>query len=316
MAVVGTGNMGSNHVRVFDELPGADLVEIVEPDRDRARKITVEYDVRVCEDVDGLERAEAATIAVPNDLHRPIAETLLDQGLDLMVEKPLAPSVADAHAIVEAAEAEGAVLQVGHIERFNPAVETLREILADKDVIALEAHRLGPFNEQLSGESVVFDLMIHDLDIVDHLADGEVSHLDAVGRQSRSNEIDHAVATMKYENGVLATTVSSHVTHGKIRRLDITTRDAYIQLDYQKQSLTIQRRGVDQLRSFDEGSGYRTETITETPFVRTREPLKNELEHFLACVRSRTNPRVNGTAGVEVVRRADAVISRIDQENR
>lgn len=308
--------MGTNHVRVLDELSGADLVAVVEPDENRAQKIASEYDVRVCADVDSLERAEAATVAVPNDLHRSVAETLLDRGLDLMIEKPLAPSVEDARAIVETADAEGAVLQVGHIERFNPAVETLRDILADEDIIAIEAHRLGPFNEQLSGESVVFDLMIHDLDIVDHLIGCEVSDLNAVGRRSRSDELDHAVANLKYENGVLATTVSSHVTHGKIRRLDVTTRDAYIQLDYQEQSLDIQRRGIDHLTSFDESSrGYRTETVTEAPFVRTREPLKKELEHFVECVRAEKNPRVDGSDGIRGVRHATAVVSQIDEKH-
>lgn len=314
VAVIGAGNMGANHIRVYDELPGADLVAVVEPDPDRAAEVRDAYDVTVLDDVADLDAAAAVTIAVPNRFHRDVAIECLDNGLDVLVEKPLAETVADARAIVEAAEAAEAVLQVGHIERFNPAVETLKNVLSNEQVIAIETHRLGPFNEQLSEESVVFDLMIHDLDIIDYLVDGAIAHLDAVGRRSRSHEIDHAVANMNYCNGVLATAVSSHVTHGKIREIDVTTKDAYIHLDYQEQSVTIQRRGVEQLTDFEQNSGYRTKTVTEKPFVQTREPLKNELKHFLDCVRERSTPRVDGTAGIDAARRATQVVSAISNQ--
>lgn len=306
--------MGRNHIRVFDGLSDAKLVAVVEPDENRARKISSEYNLPVYEDVDKLEGVEAATVAVPNDFHRSVSERLLAQGLDLLVEKPLATTAEDARAIVEVADAEGAVLQVGHIERFNPAVETLLDILADEEVIAIEAHRLGPFNEQLSAESVIFDLMIHDLDIVELLIDSEIKHMNAIGRQAHSDEIDHAVANIKYANGVLGTMTASHVTHGKIRTLDVTTKDAYVQLDYQNQSLDIQRRGIDRLTSFDQSSGYRTETLTETPFVQTREPLKNELRHFVECVRTQKTSRVDGSVGVKAIEHAETVVSLVKNE--
>lgn len=311
VAVVGTGNMGSNHVRVYDELPEAELVEIVEPDAERAVEIADEYDVTVHESVEDVSQATAATVSVPNEYHRSVAEQLLEIDLDLLVEKPLATSVEDAEAIVETAEKQDAVLQVGHIERFNPAVETLRDILAEEELIAIEAHRLGPFNEQLSSESVVFDLMIHDVDVIDSLVPEELDHLDAVGTRSRSEEVDHAVATMKYDDGVLGSAVASHVTHGKIRELDVTTRDAYMTLNYQAQKITIQRRGTEQTTNFANKSGYRAETVTERPYIRTREPLKNELEHFLARVQDRDRPRVDGKDGVAAVRRAEIVVDRI-----
>jgi predicted dehydrogenase len=311
VAVVGTGNMGTNHARVYDELPGSELVEIVEPDEERTAELTAKYDVTVRESAEDITEAEAATVSVPNEYHRPVAEQLLSGGLDILVEKPLAMSVEDAEAIVEAAETTDAVLQVGHIERFNPAVQTLAEILRDENLIAIEAHRLGPFNEQLSEESVVFDLMIHDMDIVDYLVAGDLAHLDAVGTRSRSAVTDHAVTTMQYECGVLATTVASHVTHGKIRKLDVTTKDAFITLDYQEQKIMIQRRGTEQMTELGTNSGYRAETVTERPYVRTREPLKNELEHFIDCIRTRNEPRIDGQDGAKAVRRAEAVINQI-----
>jgi predicted dehydrogenase len=311
VAVVGAGNMGAHHVRVYDELPEADLVEVVEPDSGRAAKIRNEYQVQVYDTVDEIEEAVAASVAVPNAFHRNVAETLLEQGLDLLIEKPLAPSVSDAVAMVKAAEARDSILQVGHIERFNPAVELLGDILETEEVIAIEAHRLGPFNEQLSEESVIFDLMIHDLDIIRHLMDTELDSLNAIGTTTRSQEIDHAVATMKSTDGILGTATASHVTHGKVRRLDVTTKLSYIQLDYQEQSIEIHYHGTEQLTRHEEQSRFRTETVVERPFVTNREPLKNELEHFLSCVRTRKTPFVPGPDGVATIGLAENIVESL-----
>ena len=311
VAVVGAGNMGSNHIRVYNELPEADLVEVVEQDPKRAREVADQYNVRVVDEVAKLEVAQAATIAVPNRLHRTVAVACIEAGLDVLVEKPLAMSVTDAQAISDAAEAAGAILQVGHIERFNPAIDVLADILENKEIIALEAHRLGPFNDHLTAESVVFDLMIHDIDVIQSLVDSPVRHVDAVGTQSRSSEINHAIAHLKFDNSVLGTATSSHVTHKKVRSLAVTTRNVYIQLDYQQQQITVSRRESEQTTMLQAAAGYRTETIEETPFIRTREPLKNELEHFLDCVRSRSRPLVDAADGIATVELATNIVDAI-----
>lgn len=320
VAVVGAGNMGSNHVRVYDQLPGAELVEVVEPDPDRARAVREEYDVPIIEDASELSRAAAATIAVPNRHHLPVAETCANKDIDLLVEKPIADSVEDAEAIVEVARDNDVALLIGHIERFNPAVRALREILEQETLIEIEAHRLGPFNKPLRDRNVVYDLMIHDLDIVRSLADGDVTRLNAIGTIDRSEEngagesraLDHAIAQLKHDNGVLGVVTASHVTHGKVRTLAVTTRDAYITLDYQSQHVEIQRRGTEQTTSFLERSGYRSETVTETPFVPNREPLKNELEHFLDCVAGRAEPEMTGEEATEIVALAGDVARSIE----
>jgi len=169
VAVIGAGNMGFNHIRVYDELPEAELVEVVEPDSERRAKINEKYDVKVIDSVNEINEAIAASVAVPNQLHREVAVKVIENGLDLLIEKPLAPSIEDAKAIVTTAKKHDAILQVGHIERFNPAIQKLSEIIEGEQIIALEAHRLGPFNEHLQRESVVFDLMIHDIDIINSL---------------------------------------------------------------------------------------------------------------------------------------------------
>lgn len=311
VAVVGAGNMGSNHVRIYDELEKVELVEVVEADDGKAAELEAEYDVDVLSSVDDVEEAQAASVAVPNRFHREISVNLLELGLDLLVEKPLAEDVDDANAIAEAAEENDAVLQVGHIERFNPAVELLAEMLEKQEVIAFEAHRLGPFNEQLSAESVVFDLMIHDIDVVCSLVESEIDSTNAVGSRTKSDELDHVFSQFKFKNNVIGSLTASHVTHGKIRTLDVTTEDAYINLDYQKQDITIQRRGTEKTTSLLDRSGYRTEAVTENPYIKRAEPLKREVEHFLEKVRSRGDPAVGAEDGIEAVETASEIVEMV-----
>lgn len=311
VAVVGVGNMGANHLRVYDQLPGAEPVEVVEPDEERALAVADKYDVRILDEVTDLESAQAASISVPNQQHRDAAVACIKSGLDVLVEKPLALSVGDAKAIADAADDADAILQVGHIERFNPALRVMEDILPEQDVVAMEAHRLGPFNEHLTSESVVFDLMIHDIDVIRAMVNSPIRHVDAVGTRSRSSEIDHAVAHLKFDNGILGTSTASHVTHSKIRSLTVTALDVYIQLDYQEQDLTLSRRETEQTTMLQGTAGYRSEIVQETPFIRTREPLKNELEHFLECIRKTRKPRVGAADGIEAVELARKIVDAI-----
>jgi predicted dehydrogenase len=311
VAVIGAGNMGANHVRVYDELPEANLVEVVEPKPEGLESLEELTDVRVVETIDDINHAVAASIAVPNDQHEPTALSLLEHGLDLLIEKPLAPTVEGAERIVSTADARDAVLQVGHIEQFNPAIEVLREILGDEQIVAMESHRLGPFNEHLTDTDVIFDLMIHDLDVIDSLVDGRVQSVSAVGATPRSPETDHASALLKYDSGETGSLTASHVTHGKIRQLAVTTIDSYITVNYQDQRLTIQQRGRGSTTTMAEQSGYRTETTQEIPFIQTREPLKNELEHFLTCIRNQSTPRVDGNDGLQALKLSQRVLEQI-----
>jgi predicted dehydrogenase len=311
VAVVGAGNMGANHIRVYEELPEADLVEVVEPDSENAEKIREKYDLQTLDTIGEIEQAVAASVAVPNELHRPTTETLIEMGLDVLVEKPLSMSVSDAESIVNTAEEHDTILQVGHIERFNPAIKALEEILQKQEVIAIESHRLGPFNEHLSEESVIFDLMIHDLDIASFLVSSDINRVNSFGANPRSKTIDHAVSQLQFENGVLGTLTASHVTHGKIRTLSVITNESYISLDYQKQKITIQQTGSEGTTNLFDRTGYRSETVTESPYIQTKEPLKIELEHFLQCVKTREPPDIDGAVGLEAVQLARTVSEQI-----
>ncbi|WP_440992286.1 Gfo/Idh/MocA family oxidoreductase [Haloarchaeobius baliensis] len=314
VAVVGAGNMGANHVRVYDDLPETELVEVVEPDEELASAIRDSYDVTVYDDISEISTAAAASIVVPNHLHESVAVEAMENGMDVLIEKPLALTMEGCRAIATAASKHDAIVQVGHIERFNPAVETLKEIIRDEDVISIEAHRLGPFNEHLTDVSVVFDLMIHDLDVIVDLVGDVPPRISAVGTTARSDELDYVVATLDFDSDIVATATASHVTHGKVRKLSVTTQNSYITLDYQEQNLTIQRRGTDEMKSIYGSSGFRTETITETPFIRNREPLKQELEHFANCVRTRNQPRVGIEDGERAMELASAVVSNVGDD--
>jgi predicted dehydrogenase len=315
VAVVGAGSMGLNHVRVFRELPEAELVEVVEPDAERVTDMPTD-DVTVHASPDEIDEAVAATVAVPTDVHREVAETCLTAGLDVLVEKPLAPTVDDAAALVALAERQGAVLQVGHIEQYNPAVEALARFLTDQEIVAVESHRLGPFNDHLTDQNVVFDLLIHDLDVVESLVRGEVASVDAAGAQHQSDSLDYATATMTYADGVVANLTASQITHAKVRNLIVTTTEAYVTLDYQRQEVVIQRVGSEETTPLFDGSGYRTERVTETPYIRSCEPLRNELKSFVDCVASRNEPRVDGSDGLRAVQRASEIDARIRSRDR
>ncbi len=310
VAVVGVGEMGSNHVRVYKELPSANLVGVVESDPERAGQIEEEYDVKSFATIDSLPEGDAVSISVPSHLHRDVAIECIECGLDVLVEKPLATTLDDARAIVSAAEENDVRLMVGHIERYNPVIEALEEILESESVLAFDAHRLGPYTEQLSDDCVVTDLMIHDLDVVTHLIAGDVRQLNAIGSFARSTQSDHAIVQMELSGGAIGSLTASHITHDKVRKLKIMTEDHFIIVDYHRQNIDVKHWGTIGSTTLGEQSGYRTENIVESPYVNTREPLKAELEHFLNCIRNDETPMTDGESGVKAL----SLVSRIKEQ--
>lgn len=313
VGVIGAGNMGSNHIRVYQELPQANLVGVVEPDECRAIEIEDEHSIPVYEKPGELVDVDAVSVAAPNDDHLLIAEKCIENGTDLLIEKPLATTVEDAQAIADLCRHEDIVLQVGHVERFNPVVRTLKAIIDEQEIIAIEARRLGPYDNHLNEVNVVFDLMIHDLDIIMEIVSDPVECIAAIGNSHFSDNYDYVDAQMSFSNGILASLTASHVTNRKIRQLAVTTEDAYIPLDYQKQEISVQRVGRELTTSLGRSQGgYRTESVIETPFVPTREPLKEELEHFLDCVINRSEPAVPVSDGIRAVELAEKILKQTD----
>lgn len=305
VAVVGAGIMGSNHARVLSRLREAEVTLVVDPDERRGRALAASVGAAYSADPGAVaDRAEAAVVAGPSELHAAIGVPLLEAGVDLLVEKPIATTVEDADELIEAARRTDRVLMVGHIERFNPAVLQLDGIV--EDPLHVELTRMGPFSPRVTAD-VVLDLMIHDLELALALAGSDVGRVEGVGRRERTDSLDLATALLEFRNGVTATVTASRVGQTKIRRIELTQRANFVVIDLVRQDLTIHR--VDHNEFLSEGGArYRQTGLIEIPFLEHHgEPLALELGEFLDCVAQRRTPRVTGVQGRRALELALAV---------
>ncbi len=305
LAVVGAGIMGANHARVLSTLPGAELQVVVDPDEARGNALAESVGAQWAPSVDTVaETCDAAVVATTSESHAEIGVALLEAGVDLLVEKPIATSVEDADRLIKAAGAGDRVLMVGHIERFNPAVLELDRIVTEP--LHLVLTRLSPFSPRVTAD-VVLDLMIHDLELAVALAGSDVIEVEAIGRRERTAELDLCSALLRFRNGVTATVTASRIGQTKVRSIEVTQRSNFVVVDLVRQDVTVHR--VDHTEFLAEGgAGYRQTGVVEIPFLEHRgEPLALELRHFLHCVRSRETPRVSGADGRRALELALAV---------
>jgi predicted dehydrogenase len=300
VAVVGVGHLGSRHARLYAESPNAELVGVADIDLERARAVAASYGVRAVADAAELiPSIEAASVAVPTVSHREVTAMLLEAGVDVLVEKPIAGNLADAKEMVDLAKARGRVLAVGHTERHNPAVDALLKSAANPRFI--EVHRLGSFSPRSLDIDVVLDLMIHDLDVVAALVKEKLSSVEAVGVPVLTGRVDIANARLRFANGCIANVTSSRVSQEKIRKLRLFEPSRYVSLDYQKQEAVSYRL----VRSKDGGPEIKRDDLT----IVQDEPLRLEIEDFLRAVGEGGRPRVTGEDGLEALRLALDVVS-------
>lgn len=307
LAVIGSGSMGSSHARVAAGLVGIELVAVHDIDRQSAKVLASSFGAVAFDSVADVARhVDAAVVAVPTPFHAPIAHELISAGVDVLVEKPIAPDVESARRLVEAADAAGRVLMVGHVERFNPAILELDSLL--RDVVHVEARRISSYSPRIR-DDVVTDLMIHDLDLVAMIAGGEPVDVAAVLRAPRSPSADIASALVTFDTGVTATLTASRVGQHKIRHIDITQTEDYVVIDLLRQDVIVQR--VDQAEYLsDGGRRFRQVGVVEVPFLDHRgEPLALELAHFAECARTRARPRVTGEDAVRALDLAQRVLA-------
>jgi predicted dehydrogenase len=283
--VVGAGHMGNYHILVCAEMWDVDLVGIVDLDAARATQVAAEYGTRVFRDHREMaEQVDVATVAVPTDQHFAVARDLLDAGVHVLVEKPMTPTLEEAKELFRLARQANRVLHVGHVERFNGAVQELKKIV--ERPILIESRRLGPFMSRVQNDSVVMDLMIHDVDIVLGLIDSEPRKVTAVGSRVHSPATDVATVQILFESGAMATITASRATEEKIRTLAITQPDAYILLDYANQDIEIHRRAAQEYMLNRESIRYRQASFVEHLFVHKDNPLKLEIRHLIASARA------------------------------
>ncbi len=314
LAVVGGGVMGANHARVAHRLPSVDLVAVVDQDASRADALQGATGARAFASVDDLLAAraagaivvDAAVIAVPTRFHLPVARSILSAGLHALVEKPLAGTVEEAEELAMIAERAGVVTMVGHVERFNAVVaETIR--LSDA-AVEIEADRVGPFTARVT-DSVILDLMIHDLDIVRAIARSEVTRVQAVAHRRHGPTEDLAVVLLEFASGATATLKASRLGQNKVRRLEVTLPDAVISADLIRQDISISRMQHVEFLS-DSGTRYRQTGVVEIPFIENRgEPLAVELDEFASAIAAGRAPLVPVADGLEAVRLAHLVLT-------
>jgi predicted dehydrogenase len=285
-AVVGAGHMGQYHVLVYAELPDVELVGVADADPARSAAVAAQYDTQVFPDVRALiGRVDVASVAVPTAQHYAVARELLEGGVSVLVEKPMAPTLEEARALFAVAERTGAVLHVGHVERFNGAVDELRQIV--RAPILIESRRLGPFAPRVQKDTVVMDLMIHDIDIVLGLVDSPPVQLAAQGAAVHSSVTDVATVQLRFESGTIATITASRATEEKVRTLAITLPDAYIHLDYTDQDIRIYRRANQHYTMSRKAIRYSRASLVEHLQVHRENPLKLELQHLIDAHRRR-----------------------------
>jgi predicted dehydrogenase len=300
VAVVGVGHLGSRHARIYAESPNAELIGVADLDLERARAVSSMYGGRAVAEVSELlPGIDAASVAVPTGSHREVTAALLDAGVHVLVEKPIAASLAEAREMVELAKARRRVLAVGHTERHNPAVSALLKGASNPRFI--EVHRLGSFSPRSLDIDVVLDLMIHDLDVVAALVREEVSSLEAVGVPVLTGRVDIANARLRFAGGCVANITASRVSQEKVRKLRLFEPDRYVSLDYQKQEALSYRL----VRSKASAPEIRREDL---PIVQD-EPLRLELEDFLRAAVLGGKPRVTGEDGLKSLSLALEVVS-------
>jgi predicted dehydrogenase len=295
VGVVGAGIMGSNHARVLNTLPNATVTLIVDTDEDRgrtlAKSVGAEYS---CGLEAAFELCDAAIVASTSHTHLDIGVPLLQAGIDVLVEKPIATTAEDAQILIDAAEANSRILMTGHIERFNPAVLELDRLI--NNPLHIELTRMGPYSPRVKAD-VVLDLMIHDLELALALSGSEVESVSAIGRREKSDSLDLAVAILRFRNGVTATVTASRIGQTKVRLIELTQRTNYVVVDLIRQDVTVNRVDHNEFLS-EGGSRYRQTGLVEIPFLENRgEPLALELTHFLSSVETRNAPRVTGEDG-------------------
>lgn len=305
-AVIGVGNMGRHHARVYSELPNVNLVGVADVDSEIARQVAADHATRAMERGPLLRRADVASVAVPTQYHADIATECIDNDVDVLVEKPFVADPSRGRELVERAEEAGVTIQVGHIERFNPAIRAVSDIVADLDVIAVDARRLGPPPEDRQlDRSAVLDLMIHDVDVLLAMLDSQPDEVTAHG----AKENQYAAANLSFPDGTVATLTASRVTQERVRTLAITAEDCRVDVDYIDRSVEIHRHSLPEYIEDNGDVRYRHESIVERPTVQTGEPLKNQLESFVTAATTDADPVVSGEDGLRVL----DVARRIDE---
>jgi predicted dehydrogenase len=305
VAVIGAGKMGTYHAKLLGKTPDVDLVGVCDTNVWKAQLAAWQSNsVAVRDYKDVLGRVDAVVVAVPTPMHHEVGKAALSAGAHVLIEKPLASTVDEAKELLALSQEKQLVLQVGHIERFNPAVLEAVQHIRDPRYITIE--RLGPYDPRMSHIGVVMDLMIHDLDILLTLVGSEVESLEALGANLLSGHEDIANVRVRFKTGCVADLTASRISLGKSRKLRAFQKDSYISLDYGGGTLKIYRKKAPVIKSLKD-----VEILH--PKLTSVDPLKNEHNHFLDCIRHNRKPWPSGERGVEALKLALQISEELER---
>jgi predicted dehydrogenase len=301
-AVIGVGYLGKFHAEKYAASEKATLVGVVDADRQRANEIGASVGAPAFSDYRQLfGRVQCVSIAVPTRFHYRVARDFIDAGVDVLVEKPLTADISEARELVVAAESKGVILQVGHLERFNPAIRRLESIIKDPKFV--ECHRLAPFVDRGTDVDVVLDLMIHDIDVIASLVRAPVDRVEAVGVSVLTDKPDIANARITFANGCIANVTSSRVSLKRERKVRFFQPDAYISIDYDQRRAQIFHKPAP-------GAGW-LDIRAENIEIKDGDALADEIDSFLDCVRTRNLPLVSGVEGLRALEIASLISAQL-----
>src|SRR6056297_846927 len=313
VGVIGVGSMGKNHVRSYAALKNiCNLIGVYDVDQQLAQETADSYGVKSFSSLDKLmEEVDAVNIATPTTTHFDIAKKALNNNLHILLEKPITDTIDQAEKLLQEASDRDLTIQVGHIERFNPAIQALPDLLQGEEIIAMDVKRMGPYNPRIADTDVVQDVMIHDIDVVSSITPTSVKKVSSFGSIIKSKgHIDYAVSNLLMENDIIATLTASRVTNKKVRKLSIITHESYIALDYIHKKIILTNKSA-----FKEG-GFSRENELEEVFNEAEEPLKMQLSHFVNSVENETRPLINGTDGLEALKLTKEIQKQIYNQTK
>jgi predicted dehydrogenase len=313
VGVIGTGMMGQRHCRVYSTLRRAQLVGVCDANPASGNRVARQYDVTFYESLeDLLTNVDAVTLATPTPSHFELAMCCLAHGVHVLIEKPITETLEQAEKLAEAAEASGLIVQVGHIERFNPTYIELKHVLEEMTILAVDLRRLSPYEGSNKDVDVVLDLMIHDIDLALDLMGQEPTSVVAHGLTAFSSAIDHVTAQLGFDSGPLLTMTASRVTEQKVRSINVTAKKAYVEGDLLNKSISVHRRTVGEYLSQNhQGIKYRQESIVERISVPMAEPLLLELQSFVGSILEHKPSSVPARDGLKTLRLATLIRNTI-----
>lgn len=309
VAVIGAGMMGKNHMKTYKSLNGVELVGVYDIFPEAAKAAAETFGIRAFSSMEEVaENVDAVSVVTTSVTHADVGEFFLNKGIHCMMEKPLACTEEECQRLISAAAKNNVVLLVGHIERFNPAVEQMGKLLSDTSKIrSLTAQRMSAASGRITDVDVSMDLMIHDVEVIQSLVKSPVVNIQAASVKTKESLMgkDYITALLEFENGATANITASRITQARVRTLTVTTDTNYIDMDFINQSINVHSQGrmpYVNPENIPEWMNYGLKGSVEQLFIPTNQPLSAELNHFLSCVRGEATPRITGQNALDALR--------------